>query len=174
MEYKEGNEDMKTKCWMCDREQYMYTEVLGFRVNKVIYENSDVYVMVPHDPHVRHHVMVVLKKHRDGLINCREEDLRAMLAAIVKCNPAFKRLGYDTVYTGVFSDNGHMHFHLFPLRWFEDKRWMGEALQWLAHRERESDENAFISLTDEAKLVRLERIAQSKRELSKAFKKGEI
>lgn len=129
-----------TSCWMCERKQYQYLELqTESAVERLVDEDNNCYVIVPWNSVVKHHVLVVLKKHKKGLIECEPWDLTLLGIMIAKWCRIFKSMGYDTVYSGCYSDNGHIHYHLYPIVFARDKKENGGAIQWLAQREAWAD-----------------------------------
>ncbi len=116
-------------------------------------------------------LIVVLKKnekqHRVGLIECNSDDLTHIGKTIYRFCSKLKELpyGYDTIYSGCFSDAGHVHYHLFPLNIDRDKGYKGCALSWLSEKECRSESNSFEKMTPKAKLERLSEIESIVREL---------
>ena len=148
-------------CW-CDPTKYPYVS-RDQPVNRLVDEDNFTYVIVPRESHVKHHLLVFLKanegKHKKGLIDCTEQDLIHLGRTIAGwCRILKEHLGYNTVYSGCYSDAGHVHFHLLPLKRPEDKPRDGNAMQWLAEKESASDRNKFDKMTDAQKTVRLEEI----------------
>jgi diadenosine tetraphosphate (Ap4A) HIT family hydrolase len=147
---------------MCDPEQCRYIASGTRKVSRVLDEDEYTYVIVPRESHVRHHLLVVLKPitgvHKCGFIDLSSSDITVLGKPIAKWCGALKAMGYDTVYSGCYSDEGHVHFHLIPLRHNEDKGEKGKALQWLACKERQSDARPFSSITEEEKEWRMNEI----------------
>lgn len=160
-------------CWMCNASQYTIIEHQDRRVHRLVLENERTYVIVPRESHVRHHLLVVLKskdgQHKKGLIECSASDLAELGHTISKCSQILKQMGYDTVYTGCYSDEGHVHFHLIPLNHSKDKGYSGKAMQWLAEKEKMSNSNSFESLDESAKLSRLKEVEEIVTELKQKF-----
>lgn len=147
---------------MCDSDQYAWLKYDGQRVRRLVDEDGRTYVTVPRESHVEHHLLVVLKArrgvHKPGLIDCTAEELKYLGATISRWCAALKRYGYDSVYTGCYSDAGHVHFHLIPFNHARDKGYKGEAMQWLAKKECISDSRPFDGLSDTDKRARLRKI----------------
>jgi diadenosine tetraphosphate (Ap4A) HIT family hydrolase len=120
------------------------------------------YVIVPRESHVKHHLLVVLKAsrgvHKDGLIHCTADDLKHLGAMISRWCNILEQCGYDRVYTGCYSDEGHAHFHLIPFQWARDKGYNGRAMQWLGEKEWRSDNRSFDGLSDQDKRARFSEI----------------
>jgi diadenosine tetraphosphate (Ap4A) HIT family hydrolase len=151
---------------MCDFIQYAWLEHDGHRVFRLVSEDQYTYVIVPRESHVEHHLLVVLKtqdeRHKRGLIECTKDDL-AHLGATISYWCAILRqppFGYDTVYAGCYSDEGHVHFHLIPLKHDRDKGYRGAAMTWLALKECKSDANPFCKMSDQEKRERLDEIKE--------------
>jgi hypothetical protein len=124
-----------------------------------VYENKYTYVIVPRESHVKHHLLVVLKAengaHKRGLIECTADGLTHLGTTISRWCAVLKRCPYDTIYTGCYSDAGHVYFHLILLNHATDKGFLGGAMQWLAEKERLSAEKPFSSMVDAEKRARL-------------------
>jgi diadenosine tetraphosphate (Ap4A) HIT family hydrolase len=140
-------------CWLCSE----YKEV-GKTVNRVVFEDSNTYVVVPKDSHVLHHLIVALRQHKEGLIDCSEDDLANIGKTIVKACKALKSMGYNRVYAGCYSDEGHVHYHLIPLIMGIDKFYPGRAMHWLAEKERVADSHPFDGMSGLDQQQRLEQI----------------
>jgi diadenosine tetraphosphate (Ap4A) HIT family hydrolase len=160
-------------CWMCDPKKYTFVEHQDFRVSRLVFENDSTFVTVPRESHVKHHLLVVLKpqdaQHKNSLIECSASDLAALGSTIVKCCQTLKRMGYDTVYTGCYSDSGHAHFHLIPFKHSIDKGYPGKAMKWLAEKEEKSNSKRFDSLNEANKLARLKEVKTIVAELKQKF-----
>jgi len=161
-------------CWMCDPQQYGYVTLGRTRVSRIVDENGTCYVVVPQSSHMRHHLLVVLKsangRHKRGIIECTSADITSMGNRIAAWCEVLRHMGYDTVYTGCYSDSGHVHFHLIPFHFKAEKGFEGRALQWLAEREKTSDEKLFSNLNQEQKESRVKEIEQLVAELLAAKK----
>lgn len=153
-------------CWMCDSNQYSWLEHDGYRVFRRVSEDQYTYVIVPRESHAEHHLLVVIKKqdgqHKRGLIECTKDDLAYLGATIsygcsILRQPPFE---YDTVYAGCYSDEGHVHFHLIPLKHDRDKGYPGGAMTWLALKECKSAANPFCKMSDQKKRERLNKIKE--------------
>jgi diadenosine tetraphosphate (Ap4A) HIT family hydrolase len=149
-----------------------YITYSGKTVDRQLFEDDYTYVLVPRESHVKHHLIVVLKKnneeqHRAALMECNSDDLTDIGKTIYKFCSKLKELpyGYDTVYSGCFSDAGHVHYHLFPLNIDRDKGYKGCAISWLSEKECRSECNSFEKMTHKAKLDRLSEIESIVREL---------
>jgi diadenosine tetraphosphate (Ap4A) HIT family hydrolase len=149
-----------------------YIKYKSKKVDRQLFEDDYTYVLVPKESHVKHHLIVVLKKrseehHRAGLMDCKPDDLAHIGNTIYKCCSKLKKLPYryDTVYSGCFSDAGHVHYHLFPLNIDRDKGYKGSAISWLSEKECRSECNSFEKMTHKAKLKRLSDIESIVREL---------
>ena len=158
-------------CPWCNQEEMKYITYNGKTVDRQLFEDDYTYVLVPRESHVKHHLIVVLKKneeqHRAGLMECNSDDLTHIGKTIYKFCSKLKELpyGYDTVYSGCFSDEGHLHYHLFPLNIESDKGYKGCAISWLSEKECRSECNSFEKMTHKAKLERLSEIESIVREL---------
>ncbi len=161
-------------CWMCDPFQYAWLEYADLRVSRLLFENEHTYVIVPRESHVKHHLLVALKEkngqHKWGLIECSAEELAYLGSTISYWCAILKKMKYDTVYTGCYSDEGHMYFHLIPLIHAKDKGLSGSAMQWLAEKEKRSDLNQFTEMSDTLKRARLNNIETLVSELKKVEK----
>jgi diadenosine tetraphosphate (Ap4A) HIT family hydrolase len=148
-------------CSWCKIEEIRFVVYENKRVDRLLAEDEYTYVIVPQESHVMHHLIVVLKgkegSHKAGLIDCDSTDLINIGKTTVACCEKLKRLpyGYDTIYSGCFSDAGHVHFHLFPLNIDRDKGERGRAINWLSKKEFYSEQNSFEGLSHESKLKRL-------------------
>ena len=134
----------KQKCWMCKPENYPFLPTT--EVSRLIDENESCYAIVPAEYLFRHHIMIVHKEHRDNFIDSTSSEVAEMGKMMSKWCRIFKLMKYDTVYTGCFSDSGHVHFHLYPFRFKDEKIYKGNALQWLASKEHLARENKFENL----------------------------
>ena len=147
---------------MCDRKQYAWLEHKDTRVRRLVDEDKHSYVIVPRESHVKHHLLVVLKSkkgvHKSGLIHCTANELELLSPMISRWCKKLRRCGYDTIYAGCYSDDGHVHFHLIPLQLERDKGYRGEAMQWLGEKERRSDSRPFDRLSDSNKRRRLRQV----------------
>ena len=158
-------------CPWCNQEEMKYIRYKDKTVNRQLFEDDYTYVLVPRESHVKHHLIVVLKKkeekHRAGLIECTSDDLTHIGKTIYRFCSKLKELpyGYDAVYSGCFSDAGHVHYHLFPLNIDRDKGYKGCAIGWLSEKECRSECNSFEKMTHQAKLARLREIELIVREL---------
>ena len=143
-------------CWWCNNyEMVLY----GARcVNRLVYRDAYTYVIVPLESHVRHHLLVVLREHRDTLIDCDEKHLRHIGATVAKTCKVLRSTGYDRVYAGCYSDDRHVHYHLIPFIKAADKPYDGYAMHRLAVKERLSAAHPFCGMTDLEKLARLDEI----------------
>jgi diadenosine tetraphosphate (Ap4A) HIT family hydrolase len=161
-------------CWMCDPSQYAWLEYADLCVSRLLFENEHTYVIVPRESHVKHHLLVALKEkngqHKRGLIECSDEELAYLGSTISYWCTILKKMKYDTVYTGCYSDGGHMHFHLIPLIHARDKVLSGSAMQWLAEKEKRSDLNQFTEMSDTLKRARLHNIQTLVSEMKKVQK----
>jgi hypothetical protein len=149
-------------CWLCDRSQYEYIEHNGMRVSRLLFECENTFVVIPRESHVKHHLIVGLKAkngvHKSGLIECNSDDLNYLGTTIAKCNATILRLGYDTIYLGCYSDEGHVHYHLLPLLHSRDKGYKGSTMKWMAEKEAEVKERMFNNMNDDEKRIRLQEI----------------
>jgi diadenosine tetraphosphate (Ap4A) HIT family hydrolase len=159
--------DMSKNCWMCAPKEYRYLKCSKEKCNKhkvdrLIDENEHCYVVVPSDPLFRHHIMIVLKKrnkeHKKNLIECTKIEITQMGEMIAKWCGIFKRMKYDTVYSGCFSDSGHVHTHLYPFNFEIDKIYKGNAISWLSCKERTISEVKFEKLSHDDQVKRIELI----------------
>jgi diadenosine tetraphosphate (Ap4A) HIT family hydrolase len=159
---------------MCDPSQYAWLEYADSRISRLLFENEHTYVIVPRESHVKHHLLVVLKnkkvQHVRGLIECSNEELAYLSSTIAYWCAILKKMNYDTVYTGCYSDEGHVHFHLIPLIHAKDKGSSGSAMQWLAEKEKQSDLNQFTAMSDAQKQSRLHDIEILISEMKKSEK----
>ena len=61
-------------CPWCNQKEMKYITFNGKTVNRQLFEDDYTYVIVPRESHVKHHIIVILKKneeqHRTGLIDC--------------------------------------------------------------------------------------------------------
>jgi diadenosine tetraphosphate (Ap4A) HIT family hydrolase len=157
---------------MCDPKEYRILTWGNRKVCRVVGEDDNCYVIVPRESHLEHHLLVVLKpaagQHKRGLIECTYSDISNLGKAISNWSGVLKTMGYDTVYAGCFSDEGHIHFHLFPFRFQMDKGKRGKALQWLAKKEQKFETHCFSRLTEKQKESRMDKIEAIVAELNKA------
>jgi len=159
---------------MCDPSQYAWLEYADLRVSRLLFENQHTYVVVPRESHVKHHLLVALKEkngqHKRGLIECSDAELAYLGSTISYWCTILNKMNYDTVYTGCYSDEGHVHFHLVPLIHAKDKGLSGSAMQWLAEKEKRSDFNQFTEMSDTLKRARLYNIETLVSEMKKVEK----
>jgi len=159
-------------CWLCDPDKYEWVEYKGDRVRRLVDEDDLTFVVVPRHSHVRHHLLVVLKRtedgHKRGLIDCANADLKAMAEPIAKWCSILKRMGYDTVYSGCYSDEQHVHYHLIPFKFVDAKGFKGSAMHWLGCKEMFSDQRSWNTLDDKGKAERLREIDAVVQELISA------
>jgi diadenosine tetraphosphate (Ap4A) HIT family hydrolase len=150
------------KCWLCDRSQYEYLEYEDVRVSRLLFECEYTFVVIPQESHVKHHLIVALKAqnglHRRGLIDCTAEDLYHLGNTIAKCSAAIRRIGYDTIYAGCYSDEGHVHYHLLPLCHARDKGYKGYAMKWMAEKEATVENRRFSNMNASEKRLRLKEV----------------
>ena len=59
----------KKECWMCNKEKYTFLDKKEVPINRVLEdkESKDYYVVVPRDPHLFGHILIVLRKHINSL-----------------------------------------------------------------------------------------------------------
>jgi diadenosine tetraphosphate (Ap4A) HIT family hydrolase len=157
-------------CWMCNPEEYKWASHADEPVNRLLDEDEYTFVVVPLHSHVRHHLLVVLKRtgdsHKCGLIDCNANDLQALAIMTAKWCSILKTMHYDTIYSGCYSDEGHMHYHLIPFSFEKDKGFKSHALQWLGCKEMVSDTRAWHKLDDAGKVARLTEIRDVVNELA--------
>lgn len=159
-------------CWMCNPEEYEWASHGDERVKRLLDEDDYVFVVVPLHSHVRHHLLVVLKRsddgHKCGLIECNSWDLQVLAKMTAKWCSILKTMKYDTIYSGCYSDEGHVHYHLIPFRFEKDKGFPGSAMQWLGCKEMVSDTRAWHKLDDKGKAARITEIRGIVDELANA------
>jgi len=143
-------------CWLCN----YYKEVgpATRTVNRLVFEDPNSYVIVPLESHVPHHLIVALRNHKEGLIDCSADDLAHIGKTLASACGALKSMGYSRVYGGCYSDEGHVHYHLIPFIMGIDKTYCGRAMHWLAEKERVSDSHPFHGMTGPEQQRRLEQI----------------
>ena len=160
-------------CWLCNPNEYNWVEHKSNRVHRLVDEDDFTFVVVPRHSHVRHHLLVVLKRnedgHKSGLIDCAEGDLKAMATPMAKWCSILKSMGYDTVYSGCYSDEKHVHYHLIPFKFVDAKGFKGSAMQWLGCRELFSDQRSWDRLDDNGRTERLREIDSVVQELISAL-----
>ena len=150
-------------CWLCDPKEYPFlpdTEVL-----RLIDDDENCYAIFPTDYLLRHHIMIVHKEHRDNFIYCTSSEIAQMGKMMSKWCRIFQLMKYDTVYTGCFSDSGHVHFNLYPFHFDNEKIYKGSAIQWLAAKEHLAGENRYDTLQGELKEKRIKEIEGIVKEL---------
>jgi diadenosine tetraphosphate (Ap4A) HIT family hydrolase len=152
-------------CWLCDRSQYEYLEYEGGRVSRLLFECEHTFVVIPQESHVKHHLIVALKAHKRGLIDCSAEDLSHLGNTIAKCSAAIRAIGYDTIYAGCYSDEGHVHYHLLPLCHSRDKGHKGYAMKWMAEKEATVENRRFSKMNENEKRMRLQEVKSLVEEL---------
>ena len=104
-------------------------------------------------------------------MECSSDDLKHIGHTISKFCSKLEKLPdyeYDTIYSGCFSDEHHVHYHLFPLNLERDKGYKGFAISWLSEKECRSETKSFNfeKMKHEAKLKRLREIESIVRELA--------
>ena len=138
---------MSKKCWMCDSRKY--TPLENTRIRRLLEDNDKdgYYVVIPQDPHVWCHILIVLKKeyggHGKGLVEAEEDDLKALIGPVFKWKNILKKaLKCERVYLVCLCDDEphkcHLHYHLIPVQ-KEQKTYVGGGLQWLGCLEYRSD-----------------------------------
>ena len=143
-------------CWLCD--DYEEVKTATKKVNRLVYQDPITYVIVPKDSHVPHHLIVVLRVHKKGLIDCSAEDHVHIGKTVAIACQTLKSMGYRQVYGGCYSDEGHVHYHLIPFNMGIDKSYQGYAMHWLAEKERMTASHHFNGMTDPEKQERLKQI----------------
>jgi diadenosine tetraphosphate (Ap4A) HIT family hydrolase len=144
---------------MCNPEENKWLSQGNERVNRLLDEDKYAFVVVPRHSHVRHHLLVVLKRsgdrHKNGLIECCPQDLKVLAEMTAKWCSILKIMKYDTIYSGCYSDEGHVHYHLIPFIFKNDKGFEGSAMQWLGCKEMVSDKRAWDLLDNKGKIARI-------------------
>ena len=143
-------------CWLCN--DYVEVGPAKRKVNRLVFEDANSYAIIPLESHVQHHLIVALKKHKESLIDCSAEDLAHIGKTLASACKAFKCMGYSRVYSGCYSDEGHVHYHLIPFIMGIDKGYSGRGMHWLAEKERVSDSHPFDGMTRIEKQRKLEQI----------------
>jgi diadenosine tetraphosphate (Ap4A) HIT family hydrolase len=143
-------------CWLCDNYEEVGTTVR--KVKRLVFQDPNTFVVVPKDSHVTHHLIVALRSHKEGLIDCSPEDNAHIGRTIAIACQTLKSMGYSHVYGGCYSDEGHIHYHLIPFNMGTDKQYKGSAMHWLAEKERVTDSHPFDCMTDLQQQQRLEQI----------------
>jgi diadenosine tetraphosphate (Ap4A) HIT family hydrolase len=143
-------------CWLCDNYEEVGTATR--KVNRLVFKDPNTYVVVPKDSHVPHHLIVALRNHKEGLIDCSVDDHVHIGKTLAIACQALKCMGYSDIYGGCYSDEGHVHYHLIPFNMGIDKRYRGHAMHWLAEKERITDSHPFDRMSDPEKERRLEEI----------------
>ena len=105
-------------CWLCNPDEYKWVGHGGKCVRRLLDEDNETFVTVPKHSHVPHHLLVVLKScgdsHKEGLIQCGCRDMVALAMMMAKWCSVLRTIGYDTIYSGCYSDEGHVHCHSSP------------------------------------------------------------
>lgn len=132
----------KKKCWMCDRNQYAVLDKNDAPVDRLLDECHEYYVIVPRNPHVWCHIMVVLKKHCEGLVEAQKKDLETLIEPVHKWTKIISQgLKCDRVYLACLCDSPrrqrHLHYHLLPVQ-KKEKVYFGHGFQWLGLHEYQS------------------------------------
>ncbi len=143
-------------CWLCN--DYKEVGPATKTINRLVFEDPNSYVIIPLESHVPHHLIVVLRKHKEGLIDCSAEDLAHIGKTTAAACKALRAMGYSRVYGGCYSDEGHVHYHLIPFIMGIDKGYSGRAMHWLAEKERVSDSHPFHGMTAPEQQRRLAQI----------------
>ncbi len=152
-------------CWMRDPEDYPFLPKTKEKVLRLIDDDKNCYAIVPQDYLFRHHIMIVHKVHRDNFIDCNSSEIAQMGKMMNKWCKIFKKMKYDTVYTGCFSDSGQVHFNLYPFNFEDEKIYRGNAIQWLAEKERLAGKHRYDTLEGELKEKRIKEIEVIVKEL---------
>jgi diadenosine tetraphosphate (Ap4A) HIT family hydrolase len=143
-------------CWLCN--DYKKVGPPTRRVNRLVFEDPNAYVIVPLESHVPHHLIVALRNHKQGFIDCTADDHAHIGKTLAIACQALKSIGYSHVYGGCYSDEGHVHYHLIPFNMGIDKSYPGRAMHWLAEMERITDSHPFDGMSDPEKARRLDQI----------------
>jgi len=143
-------------CWSCN--DYKEVGPASRRVNRLVFEDPNAYVIVPLESHVPHHLIVALRNHKRGLIDCTADDHAHIGKVLAIACEALKSMGYSHVYGGCYSDEGHVHYHLIPFNMGIDKVYPGRAMHWLAEKERVTDSHPFDGMSDPEKARRIDQI----------------
>ncbi|MFZ2446559.1 MAG: hypothetical protein WAW37_09380 [Syntrophobacteraceae bacterium] len=143
-------------CWLCN--DYRELKTQAWKVNRLVCEYPNSYVIVPQDSHVKHHLIVALREHRRGLIDCSADDLTHILESLLSACKALKNMSYKHIYAGCYSDEGHVHFHLIPFNIDIDKSYDRLVPHWLAEKEFHTAVYNFDHMNSKQKKVRLREI----------------
>ena len=91
----------------------------------VVYEDNDTISFMELTPSAPGHVMVILKKHGNNILEYSQEELGELMASVQKVTKKIeKALGPDSITIGINHKERrgvpHLHIHLIP-RWENDK-----------------------------------------------------
>jgi diadenosine tetraphosphate (Ap4A) HIT family hydrolase len=142
--WEKAIEDRKKSCWMCDEKRYSYLDE-DYPIQRIIDNASDdYYVVVPKNPHVFGHILIVLKQHRRSLADATVDELNKLNEAVDKWSKILSKAFDDCgrVYFACLNDEGHLHYHLLPVR-DKEKPYCGHGLKWLGDLEEISDNKPF-------------------------------
>lgn len=172
---KEECLDKKEGCWMCDEEDVKFIDKKCVRKNRIIDESDKYYVIVPQDPLLYCHIMILLKgKHRENLTDAKINDLNALNKAVSKWTDILKKSVKDC--RNVFltclcdSEKVHLHYHLFPVS-NKEKIIRGHGHQWLGAHETIIDNKPLKKCKGKEKKKRIEYIHKMVHFLIKKRKK---
>lgn len=131
-------------------------------IKRLIDESKEYYVIVPSNPHLFGHILIVLKKHCENLMSVELKDLNILNEAVKKWSLIFSKAFDDCtrVYLACLNDEGHLHYHLFPIRDKEKPDKEGHALKWLGNLEECTDKKPFEMSSKAEKIARGEYIKE--------------
>jgi len=125
----------KKDCWMCKKSEYRILDK-EVRIKRILDEDKDCYIIVPRDPLIFGHVLIVLKKHRNTLKDAILDELNLLNKQVLKWSKILTEAFDDckNVYLTCLNDEHHLHYHLFPVR-DKEKPGCGCGHKWLGDHE---------------------------------------
>jgi len=148
---------------MCDEEQVRFINKEFSSDERMIDDSQDYYVIVPKDPLLFGHIMIIFKHHCENLMHAKEEHLQVLNKAVIKWTNVLSKSFEDC--RNVFltclcdSEKVHLHYHLFPVS-NKDKIIRGHGHQWLGAHETISDMKRFDECSLEEKKSRVKYIME--------------
>lgn len=150
--------DKKEDCWMCDEKELTFIDKNFSSEKRMVDDSRNYYVIVPKDPLLFGHIMIVLKYHRKNLMYADEMHLQMLNEGVSKWTNILKNSFKDC--RNIFltclcdSDRVHLHYHLFPVL-EKEKHVRGYGHQWLGAHESISDMKRFDLCTPREKKERI-------------------
>ena len=144
----------KSGCWMCKEDEYRILDK-EVPVERILEEDKGYYIVIPRDPHIFGHVLIVLRKHLNSLTDATICDLNLLNEPLLKWSKILSNAFDDCkrVYLACLNDERHVHYHLFPVR-DKEKPYCGCGLKWLGEREERSSKKPFKDCSKPEKVAR--------------------